>query len=255
MRLSQYIGDRQPDAQVKGLLGCNFIALICSRKPATFCSVSVLSNMAQKYRIYINEKVLVITTAAPKHPENFQQLDNQFYDMKTIFAQIANQPKYKRFYVLCNDSKAFLKKLKKSITLIEAAGGLVKNSKGNYLFIYRNDKWDLPKGKLEKGEKKRQGAVREVEEECGITVSKAGDKIINTYHTYINKGELVLKKTYWFSMKYKGNETLKPQLEEGITDVRWFNIGHMQDIKSNTFPSIMDVLEKVGLLTDIAAPL
>ena len=59
----------------------------------------------------------------------------------------------------------------KSITLIEAAGGLVINRKGEYLFIYRNDKWDLPKGKLEKGERKRQGAVREVEEECGITVS------------------------------------------------------------------------------------
>ncbi len=156
---------------------------------------------------------------------------------------------------MCDNSKAFLKKIIRSVTLIEAAGGLVKNQAGDYLFIYRNNKWDIPKGKLEKGEKKKEGAVREVEEECGITVGKAGKKIINTYHTYVSKGEIVLKKTYWYSMKYKGTEPLVPQLEEGITDVRWFNKGHMEDIQSNTFPSIMDVLEKVGLVTETVKPL
>ena len=97
--------------------------------------------------------------------------------------------------------------------------------------------------------------MREVEEECGIKIGKAGGKIISTYHTYIFKGEIVLKKTYWYSMKYKGSGKLIPQLEEGITDVRWFNKGHMEDIKANTFPSIMDVLEKVELLTDMVSPL
>ena len=58
------------------------------------------------------------------------------------------------------------------LPLIEAAGGLVKNENGDYLFIYRNDKWDLPKGKIEKDEKTKVAAVREVEEECGIAVSK-----------------------------------------------------------------------------------
>lgn len=211
--------------------------------------------MAQKYRIYINEKVLLLTTVQPKHVKSYQQLDNQFFDLKTIYAQVVNQHQKKRFYVLCDNSKAFLKKIIKSITLIEAAGGLVKNAEGDYLFIYRNDKWDLPKGKLEKSEKKKEGGVREVEEECGISINKAGKKIISTYHTYIFKGEVVLKKTYWYSMKYKGNETLTPQLEEGITDVKWFNKGHMEDIKNNTFPSIIDVLEKVGLLTDMVTPL
>jgi 8-oxo-dGTP pyrophosphatase MutT (NUDIX family) len=206
--------------------------------------------MAQKYRIYINEKVLLLTTVMPKHPENFQQLDNQQLDLKTIFTQVTGQTKNKRFFILCDNAKATLKRIIKSGTLIEASGGLVKNQAGDYLFIYRNDKWDLPKGKLEKGEKKKEGGVREVEEECGISVSKTGKKIINTYHTYIYKGEVVLKKTYWFSMKYKGNEKLKPQLEEGITDLGWFNKGHMEEITANTFPSIMDVLEKVGLLKD-----
>lgn len=148
-----------------------------------------------------------------------------------------------------------LKKLIKSATLIEAAGGLVKNQAGEYLFIYRNDKWDIPKGKLEKGEKKKEGAVREVEEECGISVSSLGKKIINTYHVYEHKGDLVLKKTYWYNMGYKGSQKLKPQLEEGITEVRWFDKADVNEIKANTYPSILDVLEKKRLTKDTPAPL
>ncbi|MGZ3822721.1 MAG: NUDIX domain-containing protein, partial [Mucilaginibacter sp.] len=90
-----------------------------------------------------------------------------------------------------SDTKEYLKRVIKSISLIEAAGGMVENKKGEYLFIYRNDKWDLPKGKIEKGEGKREGAIREVEEECGIMVSGIGKRICKTYHTYTFKGEVV----------------------------------------------------------------
>ena len=37
-----------------------------------------------------------------------------------------------------------------------------------YLFILRNVVWDIPKGKLEKGETPELAAVREIEEECGL---------------------------------------------------------------------------------------
>jgi len=150
--------------------------------------------------------------------------------------------------VQCRDAKAFLKTVAKSVTLIEAAGGLVKNENDGYLFIYRNNKWDLPKGKIEKDEGVKEAAVREVEEECGIKVSKLGEKICKTYHVYIYKGEVVLKKTHWFKMKCKGQDKLKPQKEEGITEVRWFKKGHIEPIMANTFPSIMDVLEKKKLV-------
>ena len=124
--------------------------------------------------------------------------------------------------------------------------------KGKYLFIYRNDKWDLPKGKIEKGEQIKECAVREVEEECGIIVKKLGKKIGKTYHAYINREEVVLKKTHWFKMKSHGQEKLKPQKEEGITDVRWFKDDEVPTIVNNTFPSIIDVLEKEELITDTA---
>jgi 8-oxo-dGTP pyrophosphatase MutT (NUDIX family) len=210
--------------------------------------------MAQKYRIYINEKVILVTELLPKLKENYQQLDAQTFDLKIIYTWIlAHKNDY--FYLLCDDAKAYMKAITRSLTLIEAAGGIVKNRDGKYLFIYRNDKWDLPKGKIEKGEKTKVAAVREVEEECGITVSSLGDKICKTYHAYISREEVVLKKTHWYKMKYKGNEKLKPQKEEGITDVRWFKKKDMDAITANTFPSILDVLAKLKLITAVPMPL
>ncbi|EHQ30336.1 NUDIX hydrolase [Mucilaginibacter paludis] len=208
--------------------------------------------MAQIYRIYINQKTLLITESIPANLTNFQQIEHQSFDLKIIYPLILEHYKGYNFFVICNDARAFFKKITKAIPVIEAAGGLVKNERKEYLFIYRNDKWDLPKGKIEKGEKVKEAAVREVEEECGITVKKLGKRICKTYHAYIYRGEVVLKKTYWFKMKCEGQEKLKPQKEEGITDARWFVPEKMNVITKNTFPSILEVMETVELVKDKA---
>jgi 8-oxo-dGTP pyrophosphatase MutT (NUDIX family) len=210
--------------------------------------------MAQKYRIYINEKVILLTESEPKKREHYQPIDSQTFDLKIIYTWILAH-KSSLFYVLCKDAKAFLKQVQENITLIEAAGGLVKNENKDLLFIYRNDKWDLPKGKIEKGETVKEAAVREVEEECSIVVNKLGKKICKTYHSYISREEVVLKKTHWFKMKCKGQDKLKPQKEEGITDVRWFRPNDIDAILSNTFPSILDVLDAMELIKDKPMPL
>ena len=210
--------------------------------------------MAQKYRIYINEKVILLTESIPKRIENYEKIDAEVFDLKTIYTWILNH-KRKFFYVPCDDAKSFLKSVTKSLPLIRAAGGLVKSENDSYLFIYRNDKWDIPKGKIEKGEKVKEAAVREVEEECGIKVSNLDERICKTYHTYIYKGEVVLKKTYWFKMRCKGQDKLKPQKEEGITDARWFKKADIAPIIKNTFPSIMDVLVKEKFIKDKPVPL
>ena len=191
----------------------------------------------------------------PKNVERYQKIDAQTFDLKTFYNENNGQPGPKYFFLLCPDANEYLKKVMNGITLIDAAGGVVINSKGEYLFIFRNGKWDLPKGKLEKGEGKREGAVREVEEECGIMVSSIGARVCKTYHTYINRGEVVLKRTYWYQMGFKGAGKLKPQKEEGITAVKWFKKGHIEAIVNNTFPSIMDVLAKMDLFTNKPAPL
>ena len=174
-------------------------------------------------------------------------IDAGVFDLKIVYTWLTAR-KNILYYVLCSDPKAFLKTVAKSVTLIEAAGGLVKNENGEYLFIYRNNKWDLPKGKIEKEEKIKVAAVREVEEECGIKVGNLDEKICKTYHVYVMKGEVVLKKTHWFRMRGKAQEKLKPQKEEGITDVRWFKKDHIGPIIANTFPSIIDVLVKENLI-------
>jgi hypothetical protein len=101
--------------------------------------------MAQKYRIYINEKVVLLTESEPKSVTTYEKLDSQSFDLKIIYTWILKHHS-KLFYVLCDNAKDYLKKVKTQVAVIEAAGGLVRNDECNYLFIYRNDKWDLPKG-------------------------------------------------------------------------------------------------------------
>lgn len=196
----------------------------------------------------------MLTAEAPEQTEKFQQIDAEHFDLKLIYPWVDNHPG-DYFYVLTDDPKDFLKKATKTVKLVEAAGGLVQHEDGTHLFIYRNEKWDLPKGKIEKGEKTKVAAVREVEEECGIKVTKLEDKICKTYHMYQWKGNTVLKKTHWYLMKHKGKAKLVPQIEEGITAVRFFNREQVAAIISNTFPSIMDVLEKAELIKEREVPL
>ncbi len=125
---------------------------------------------------------------------------------------------------------------------IKAAGGLVRN-KEEFLFIYRNDKWDLPKGKMEHGEMPEEAAVREVMEECGIEVPELLNMLIETYHTYFHNGNWMLKQTYWYLMEYSGDRTLTPQLEEGITKAEWISMQHWSRVMMNTYGSIQDVLD------------
>lgn len=136
--------------------------------------------------------------------------------------------------------------MKSTLEVIKAAGGLVKNEQGQYLFIFRNGKWDLPKGKIEADEKNRIAAVREVQEECGIRILKSGKKICNTYHIYELNEKIILKKTSWYKMKAESQGELVPQLEEGITDVRWLGPGDLMMVKQNTYPLIRDLISQIG---------
>lgn len=126
--------------------------------------------------------------------------------------------------------------------VIVAAGGLV-SKEDQFLFIKRHGKWDIPKGKLEKGENEEEGAIREIEEECNIHNPKIKSKICDTYHYYEFKGKQVLKKSIWYFLSYDGDDQLEPQTEEGITEVKWFSQNEFEEIRSNTYGSIIEVLD------------
>lgn len=138
-----------------------------------------------------------------------------------------------------------LKELNNHFTEINAAGGVVTNPEGEYLFIFRNGLWDLPKGKQEDGEDIELTAVREVEEECGIHNIKLGRLICITHHTYLREGTYYLKHTYWYEMHNTRKETLLPQIEEGITDVRWVQREDISKCLENTYPSIKEVISNL----------
>ena len=145
-----------------------------------------------------------------------------------------------------HDYKKVVADIKNDYTIIKAAGGLVLNE-GEVLMIWRLKKWDLPKGKLEKGEKPKKAAIREVEEECNVKV-KLGKKICHTWHTFKQNGKRILKITYWFRMYCVDDSKMKPQLEENIEEIKWMNETELKEAFYNTYPSIRDVFRHYNMM-------
>ncbi|HMJ68961.1 MAG TPA: NUDIX domain-containing protein [Cyclobacteriaceae bacterium] len=141
-----------------------------------------------------------------------------------------------------DDYDAVKEFLKKRFRIVKAAGGLVRK-KDRFLLIYRQKKWDLPKGKKESGERSRQTAVREVEEECNVKV-KLGKKVSTTWHTYTMNKHAMLKKTRWYSMEIVDDSRMKPSLEEDIEDVRWMSQKEVYHALENSYNSIRFVFEE-----------
>lgn len=132
--------------------------------------------------------------------------------------------------------------LRNRFKIVKAAGGLIRK-KEKSLMIYRMKKWDLPKGKKEKGETYRETAVREVEEECNITV-KLGKRICTTWHTYTMNKRAMLKKTKWYLMEIQDEAKMKPQASEDIEDVRWMSQKEVYHALQHSYKSINYVFEQ-----------
>lgn len=194
----------------------------------------------------MNQSALIITDFSPIQDDLFQAVDIQGFDFKNLYLEIIKKDDKHHFYIQYADPKAFFKKITKQVKFIKAAGGLVENDQKEYLFIKRLGKWDLPKGKLEKGEKMKETALREVEEECGIKVDVLGRKIKSTYHSYIMFDELIIKKTNWYEMKVNNRPDLIPQSEEDITEAKWLGRDSFKMIKENTYPLIKDLIKFIS---------
>lgn len=161
--------------------------------------------------------------------------------IKSLLHEIA-KPEFHAGVVWNTDLEKLKKAFFKNFTLIEAAGGIVQNEKKQLLFIYRLEKWDLPKGKMEKKEKADECALREVEEETGVTKLKLKNKVGETHHTYNAFGKHFLKTTYWYYMTCSSKQALKPQTEENITEIKWINTKDIKEPMENTYASIKDIL-------------
>lgn len=188
------------------------------------------------YTIFIDDIPIYLT-------DNFEYSTKEnFYNKDEItiekLLELARSKEYDAFYLYCEDLKLLWKEFKWFFKIEKAAGGLVKNLKDEVLFIYRFEKWDLPKGKIEKGEKKKEAAIREVEEECGISGLKISGKLPKTYHVFERKGRETLKLTYWYLMNSDFTGELIPQEEEGITKVVFKNRIQTEEALQNTYGNI-----------------
>ncbi|WP_020532709.1 NUDIX hydrolase [Flexithrix dorotheae] len=199
-------------------------------------------------RFFTNEICFDILPAQTQYIESEKMyvLGNASFSQIWEHYQMAVESKIKgkaHMVFKVSDYKKVIEKLKSKFKLIEAAGGLVKKDE-QFLFISRWKKWDLPKGKVEKGEEIELAAVREVNEECGIEVS-LNQKIGETWHTYIQKGKDILKETHWYLMNCENDQNAKPQLEEDIEEIRWFTANEVESVAfNNTYESIKDIYNR-----------
>lgn len=128
--------------------------------------------------------------------------------------------------------------------IIQAGGGLIRNEKNDVLLIFRRNKWDLPKGKLDPGETIEECAIREVKEETGIKKVEIVNKITVTHHSYFQDGIEIIKETHWFQMHAPSidNETLTPQLEEDIEKIEWVDPASLPTYLENSYETIRKVI-------------
>ena len=171
--------------------------------------------------------------------------DSSINTIVDLLKKMTNK-KFKKIYsitITLKEYRKVIKKLKKMFKIIKAAGGVVKNSKDEILFIYRLKKWDLPKGKLDKGETIKECAKREVEEETKVSVS-CGNKIISTWHTYTRNKKFILKKTTWYKMNSLDDSGMKPQKKENIEKVEWMEHSTINDILLNSYKTLNHVIRE-----------
>ena len=195
-------------------------------------------------KVFINDKPLFFSDSADER-SSCKQI--HYKTKQSIFEAVEYLEENECVYLIAENIAEAQKEFVSLFTEISAAGGLVKNNKNEVLFILRLNKWDLPKGKIEKGENPSEAALREVEEECGVKDLKITKQLPSTYHTYLLKGKKILKKTYWFEMIANGNTQLKPQIEEHITEVKWMNNEEIKIAMGNTYGSIKDVITAAKL--------
>jgi len=197
------------------------------------------------YKVFFNDRTVFFgddfSRAFKRNKGLFYKFNNfqELYDLIGLFSSLKQ---IRNLYIFHTDMLLLIEEFKACFTIVEAAGGLVFNEQGEFLVIRRRDRWDLPKGKLEKGENFEQAALREVEEETGLPGLIPVRPLLSTYHVYPLGEERILKKTRWFEMKYSGNAVPALQESEEITDYRWVRPGFTDFIRTDTYSSILDVL-------------
>ncbi|MFZ4106971.1 NUDIX hydrolase [Flavobacterium sp.] len=193
------------------------------------------------YKVFVNDKPLFLTNEVAKETD-FQLFLLESVDIEQLIVKMFNN-KIKKAYLYYPDEKEILNKVKEKIPVKKAGGGLVYNQKREVLFIFRNGKWDLPKGGCDKGEEIEDCSIREVTEETGVGDLVISKKLQKTYHVFKRNGIYRLKITHWFEMTTTFEGTLIPQEDEGIEKVAWLKPDEIKQALENSYENIKLLFE------------
>ena len=204
-------------------------------------------------QIYFNNKFIKLSSNDIQNSQN-QAIKKSYLlnDNKLNFNKIIDEflfdPSNDNIKIVSSDLNSLLELFKSKFYYIEAAGGFIEKD-NEFLFIHRQGIWDLPKGKLEKGETIKNAAIRECEEECGIKQLSITKQLSSSFHLYKYKKGFALKQSYWFYMKSDYSKKLTPQIEEDIDEVKWFSKHEIETIiLKHTYYTIRDVInEALGI--------
>jgi 8-oxo-dGTP pyrophosphatase MutT (NUDIX family) len=206
--------------------------------------------MAQMYKVFFNDRIVFLTDQISEAKIDHQNLVYPYKNTRTfkdILNHFSTNPDILSLTFTHHDVEELFSIFSSQFLFIEAAGGVVKNNHSEILVIFRYNKWDLPKGKIDKKESPEKAAIREIHEECGITGHKVVRSLTETFHTYTEKHKPILKKTYWFEFFYDGKEELKPQAKESILKALWSKPKELNFLFESTYESIKEVLKKAGI--------
>ena len=188
------------------------------------------------YKIFVGNKPIILTTKVETET-NFKNFLIDSVDINKVLSKL-KKDKYDAVHLIGSDKDELLKKFLSLLPNVIAAGGKVYNPNGDILFIFRNGKWDLPKGKAESKETINQTALREVEEETGVSGLSITKPLEITYHIFKRLDRYQIKVTYWFKMYSEFDGELIPQEKEGITKVKWIPESKLKKVLNNSYANI-----------------
>ena len=196
------------------------------------------------YKVFFNQKPLILTNKIQDFSDTEPLLFIKYTSVTQIIKALKSS-KNSKVFLYHKDIDKLWKGFKKKFPIVEAAGGLVKRTDNKLLFIFRNNKWDLPKGGVEKKELIIDAAIREVTEETGVGDIIVEKKISETYHIFKKGKRFRLKKTYWFKMSTTYMGKTNPQTEEGIEKTKWVSNKNIEDILNDAFENIRIIVLEV----------
>ena len=196
------------------------------------------------YKVFFNQKPLILTNEIQDFSDNEPLLFIKYTSVAQIIKALKSS-KNRKVFLYHKDIDKLWKSFKKKFPVVEAAGGLVKRTDNKLLFIFRNNKWDLPKGGVEKKELIIEAAQREVVEETGVSDLIVQKQLSETFHIFKKGKRFRLKKTYWFKMSTSYMGKTKPQTEEGIKKTEWVSKEKIDEILNDSFENIRIIVLEV----------